>query len=262
MDRTGFIGGSDLYKIIKGDWHELWEIKTGRRQPDDLSNIFKVMLGTQTEAFNINWFLENHPNLQIDDVAYQQTFEKTIAHVPYKGTLDGYLLHLGGKHSVLECKHTSSRNTMDDMLASYLPQIHLYMRISNCDSAYLSVIFGNDWESVRIEWNEDYWRDVHTQAINFWNLVTNDIEPQADHGSKIDWKQVNIDGLSSRCANTDNFFVRTAHEYVETHDVAKQNAEYKKELVALMNDNEREVYCDLLTIKRDKRGAKRITINK
>ena len=56
MDRRGFIGGSDCVKIMQGDWQELWEIKTNRRKPDDLSDNLAVQLGTFTERFNLEWF--------------------------------------------------------------------------------------------------------------------------------------------------------------------------------------------------------------
>ena len=56
MNRIGFIGGSDMRRIMEGDWISLWEEKTGRKKPDDLSDVLPVQLGTFTEQFNINWF--------------------------------------------------------------------------------------------------------------------------------------------------------------------------------------------------------------
>ena len=37
--RREVIGGSDANKIMAGEWQELWEVKTGRSQGDDLSEI-------------------------------------------------------------------------------------------------------------------------------------------------------------------------------------------------------------------------------
>ena len=53
MNRQGFIGGSDMRRIMDGDWVSLWEEKTGRTQPEDLSNHLAVQLGTYTEDFLI-----------------------------------------------------------------------------------------------------------------------------------------------------------------------------------------------------------------
>ena len=55
MERKGFIGGSDLYDIMNSNWHKLWLIKTGRQEPEDLSNQFNVRLGQYTEKFNLDW---------------------------------------------------------------------------------------------------------------------------------------------------------------------------------------------------------------
>ena len=56
MDRKGFIGGSDMYALEHGNWFDLWQIKTGRKEPDDLSHMFNVNLGNETELFNMRWF--------------------------------------------------------------------------------------------------------------------------------------------------------------------------------------------------------------
>lgn len=262
----GFIGGSDLYDIMNGNWNKLWHIKTGREKPEDLSHIFQVQLGSLTEEFNLNWFMKTHVYLQENYIVHtQKEFKKTISGVPYKGTVDAQLVTKDNKFTlkdttIVECKHTTNNKTMKDMLSMYLPQIHLYMRLSDTDNAQLSVIFGNQYDSVEVTFNEEYWKNVHTQVHQFWSHVENDVEPDTNYAQKIDWKSVQIDGLVARDANKENYFVRTAHNYIETYQRAKENEQYKKELISLMNDNEREVYCDALTIKRDKRGAKRITI--
>ena len=51
MNRKGFIGGSDCVKIMQGKWLELWQVKTGREQPEDLTHNLAVQLGTITEDF-------------------------------------------------------------------------------------------------------------------------------------------------------------------------------------------------------------------
>ena len=37
MDRTTFIGGSDVVRLVNGDWENLYLEKIGEKQPDDLS---------------------------------------------------------------------------------------------------------------------------------------------------------------------------------------------------------------------------------
>ena len=79
---------------------------------------------------------------------------------------------------------------------------------------------------------------------------------------KIDWSSVAINNLKARDASSDNHFVAMAHEYINTVDSAKANESAKKELRSLIKDDEREVFCDLLAVRRDKRGACRIVVNK
>jgi predicted phage-related endonuclease len=263
MNRIGFIGGSDLYNIMKGDWHDLWLVKTGRKEPDDLSNVFRVNLGVATEDFHIDWF-SRHGGYPL--VEKQKQYQQNIDGVPYKGQVDA-LMQTDDSYvpnTILECKHTSSNRTIKDMLENYMPQLHLYMRLSNTHECFLSVIFGNEWGWCRVNFDNDYWSKVHNAVIDFWEMVETQIEPPVNGVSvdKIDWSNIAIDGLVARDASQDNYFVDLAHNYVNTIDAAKDHEAVKKQLRSLINDNEREVYCDFLSIKRDKRGACRIAIKK
>lgn len=263
MNRKGFIGGSDLYNIMKGDWHDLWLVKTGRKEPDDLSDVFRVNLGVATEDFHIDWF-SRHGGYPL--VEKQKEYQQNIDGVPYKGQVDA-LMQTDDSYvpnTILECKHTSSNRTIKDMLENYMPQLHLYMRLSSTHECFLSVIFGNEWGWCRVNFDTDYWLKVHTTVIDFWQTVETQIEPSTDgvNVDKIDWSNVAIDGLVARDASQDNYFVDLAHNYVNTIDAAKDHETIKKQLRSLINNNEREVYCDFLSIKRDKRGACRIAIKK
>ena len=59
MERKGFIGGSDCVKIMEGEWEELWEVKTGLKEPESLLRNLPVQLGRHTEDFNLKWFAFN-----------------------------------------------------------------------------------------------------------------------------------------------------------------------------------------------------------
>ena len=263
MNRVGFIGGSDLYNIMKGDWHDLWLVKTGRKEPDDLSDVFRVNLGVATEDFHIDWF-SRHAGFPVEEK--QKEFSLTIDHVPYKGQADAIMRtdDAYAPNTILECKHTSSNKSMKDMLENYMPQLHMYMRLSNTNECFFSVIFGNEWAWCRVKFDEDYWMNVHHTVMDFWETVETLIEPSVNgvDVNKIDWSNIAIDGLVARDASKDNYFIDLAHNYVQTIDAAKDHETAKKQLRSLIQDDEREVYCDFLSIKRDKRGACRIVIKK
>lgn len=55
------LGGSDANIIMSGDQEKilrLWKEKRGEIEPEDLSRVLPVRMGSFTEAFNITWFEE------------------------------------------------------------------------------------------------------------------------------------------------------------------------------------------------------------
>jgi len=257
MDRKGYIGGSDLYTILNGNWNELWQVKTGRKEPDDLSGQFNVALGTSTEEFNLNWLVKQ---TGWDILPSPKTIRKKIAGVPYQARADAIAHDDDGTPMIVECKHTSSYKDMNNIISMYLPQVHLYMRVHELQAAVFSVIFGNKWEYIKVDYDHEFWMKVSTQAYQFWQMVEADVEPTHDYGEPIDWTKIAINGLVARDASDDNYFMDLAHRFVNGSQAARDYEQLKKELRSMINDNEREVFCDLLTIKRDKRGSCRITI--
>jgi sulfite reductase alpha subunit-like flavoprotein len=193
---------------------------------------------------------------------FAEVTRKNIADVPYQARPDGIGKHdHSDEYAIIEAKHTGGHKKMSDILSAYLPQVHLYMRVMDIHQTVFTVIFGNRWEHCVVDYDHEFWMKVHAQAFNFWQHVVEDTRPDTYEEVKIDWTQVKVDGLVSRDASQDNQFVNLAHEFVNASQNMRQHDSIKKELRSMINDNEREVFCDLLTIKRDKRGACRITIN-
>lgn len=252
MKRTGFIGGSDCVKIMQGDWLELWQIKTGRADPPDLSKNLAVQMGIHTEDFNLDWF-ETEYDCVLSD--HQRHYRDKIGLVPARGTVDAMF-----GDAVVEAKHTNSFNKMDDIIKRYMPQIQLYCRLAESPDAYLSVFFGNSkWESTVVSFDNSYFNSMWAVVSDFWGYVIRDEEPPSDVETRhISTDSVPVDNMVVRDASTSNEFVSTAATYVHglEQDKVFQNA--KKSLKEMVAPNEREVYCDFLTVKRDKRGALRI----
>ena len=255
MKRTGFIGGSDCVRIMQGHWLELWQVKTGRSEGDDLSRNIAVQLGSLTEDFNIEWFEYEH-DCTITDT--QKSFEKRIGDVPTKGTVDG----MWGS-AIIEAKHTNAMNNMDNVIEYYMPQIQTYAHLANADGIYLSVIFGNSkWESAYVARNQEYFNSMWAVVSDFWGYVVRDQEPVGIDTPSISIDKIEVDNMIRRDASTDNEFTSKAHDYIEHQSAAKLFEAAKKDLKSMVGHNEREVYNSLLTIKRDKRGALRITTRK
>jgi predicted phage-related endonuclease len=256
MKRTGFIGGSDCVKIMQGDWLELWQIKTGRIDSPDLSKNLAVQMGIHTEDLNLKWF-EQMYNCTLS--CHQSEFENELGFVPAKGMIDAMWNDLSYS-AIVEAKHTNSFNKMDDMLKKYMPQMQLYMRISGASECYLSVIFGNSkWESTVVSYDYSYFNSMWAVVSDFWDHVVRDKEPFDFSTPNVSTDSISVDNMVIRDASTSNEFVSTAATYTQglEQDKVFQNA--KKSLKEMVAPNEREVYCDFLTVRRDKRGALRIT---
>lgn len=253
MNRQGFIGGSDAVKIMQGDWYDLWCIKTGRNLPEDLSRNLAVQMGTHTEDFNLAWF-EQEQNAVLH--GHQQEFEREYGMgVPFKGTVDAMW-----DDCIVEAKHTNAFNDMDSIIQWYMPQIQLYMWLAVKEGAYFSVFFGNNkWESAHVAYDAAYTESMMGVIADFWRHVEEDREPLGVEVPNVNIMSIPVNDMVVRDASQDNMFVDAAVTYVQGYEKNRVFENAKKDLKAMVADNEREVFCDYLTIKRDKRGSLRIT---
>lgn len=253
MNRMGFIGGSDTIKIMQGDWLELWQVKTGRAAPADLSDNIAVQLGIHTESFNLKWF-EQRVGLKV--TGQQKMFFDNIGDIPIKATIDG----ITGDNEIVEAKHTNAHNSMESLLEYYMPQLQTYIRAADAKGAWLSAIFGNNkWEASYVARDDQYFASMWAVVSDFWSYVLRDEEPLGFSVPDLSIDRIAVDDMVKRDASTDNAFIDAAHTYVENEDQARAFEGAKKSLKEMVADNEREVYCDLLTVKRAKNGSLRIT---
>ena len=257
MERKGFIGGSDCVKIMQGNWLELWQVKTGRVEPEDLSRNIAVQMGVYTEDFNLGWFASEY---DCTLTWFQKSFKEVIGSVPVKGTIDAAVGD-SIEDSIVEAKHTNSYNTLDKVIEYYMPQLQLYIHLAKANGAHISVIFGNNkWESAYVKRNEEYFNSMWAVVSDFWGYVLRNEEPVGnDQPIQLSIDKVSVDNMVKRNATSDNQFVDSAITYIENEAAAKTFESAKKQIKDMVGDNEREVYCDQLTAKRDKRGAIRIT---
>ena len=149
---------------------------------------------------------------------------------------------------------------MDKVLTKYMPQIQLYCHIAKADGAYLSVIFGNSkWECLHIAYNQDYLNKMWELVTQFWTHVQDKKRPVDREVEAISTENIVLDQMVVRDASRDNEFVSEAHAFISTLNAAQINDRAKKNLKNMVGHNEREVFCDTVRLKRDKRGAIRIT---
>jgi hypothetical protein len=98
-----------------------------------------------------------------------------------------------------------------------------------------------------------------TVVSDFWGYVIRDEEPIGVDTPSLSVDRVPLDNMVARDASQDNQFVDAAVTYIQGYEKNRIFENAKKDLKNMVSDNEREVYCEYLTVKRDKRGSLRIT---
>ena len=114
IDRHKGIGGSDsgiLMEESLSGIHNLWLLKTQRKEPDDLSNVLPVQMGVLTEDFNKSWFTkqtsiyaEEYPmGIVVDGFRWACSL-KNLSETSFKGWdcgLDNFMAFL--RFSITSC---------------------------------------------------------------------------------------------------------------------------------------------------------------
>jgi len=248
MDRTKGVGGSDANKIIKGEWHDLWLIKTKRKEPDDLSDVIPVQIGIATESLNIDIF-EKLSGMEVKrDVELTQK-NHMMSH------LDGFI---SKEKCVLECKHTYQNNTIEDVAKQYYAQLQHYMMHSETNKAYLSVFFGNvRHEYVYIEFDKEFADKLYIQEEKFWKLVLEDKEPTIDVDSSIIDipEHPNLDGMTTIDMSNNIKWRDCAKQITDTKEYVEINKSAKDTLKLLVPKDCRKAMGCGFSISRNKKGS-------
>ncbi len=175
------IGGSDAAVVVGlNRWKspfQLWLEKTGKAEPEDLSNNEYVYWGKVLEEVVANRFCEltgkkvqRRGLLQMDDYPY------------ILASVDRMVV---GENAGLECKTCNGFSAKewedDEVPAAYYVQCQHYMMVTGCERWYIAVLIGGN----RFVWKEiprnDKEIDLLFQAeTEFWHKVQEGIMPEVD----------------------------------------------------------------------------------
>jgi hypothetical protein len=177
-ERRKGIGGSDAAVIMGGDpaaLIALWEEKRGVREPEGLSRVLPVQMGSFTEPFNIHWFEQTTGRAVTNEGEPRQA-----ARYPFmRCTLDGLTVNGKGQPAVFQAKHVNQYSKIDEVAAKYQPQIHHEMHVTGLRHAVLSVFIGTmNYEFVEVECDEFYLAQLIDRERDFWRCM-NTGEPPA-----------------------------------------------------------------------------------
>lgn len=186
------IGASEAAPIIGASaWmtaSELWEIKTGRKKPKDLSDNEYVRYGTEAEQHIRGLFMLKHEDYQLTYRPYDFVYQKERPWL--RCTLDGELTSEDGETGILEVKTHMVRNKndlktwTDRIPEAYLVQLLHQFLATGFTYAFLTaeLIFQNFDSQIRTYYYEanDYREEMDwllSEEKKFWDSVQSGNSP-------------------------------------------------------------------------------------
>ena len=194
--RTRRIGGSDAAAVIGKNPYmtneRLWEIKTGRREQADISDVEAVMYGAKAEEYLRELFRLDFPEYEVE---YKENNLWINEKYPFAhASLDGWLKDGKGRNGILEIKTATITSAVqrakwnNQIPQNYYCQVLWYMMVTEFDFAILKAQLKTEWpgqlpslrtehyliERSEVQQDIDYLREAGKQ---FWSYVEKDTRP-------------------------------------------------------------------------------------
>ena len=194
-NRGNGIGGSEISAVIGCnpymDNGTLWELKTGRRQAEDISDKPYVQYGTQAERHLRGLFRLDFPQY---NVAYVENNSFRNDRYPWaQASLDGWMSDNDGRLGVLEIKTSDVLSSMhkerwNNMVPpNYYAQCLMYMAVIEADFACIKAQLKTVFNDVPYLQTRHYFierSDVQDdidylmeEGEKFWGYVQRDEKP-------------------------------------------------------------------------------------
>lgn len=183
------VGGSDMSTILGLNSfktpYELWLEKTGRVEPEDISDKWAVVKGNALENELRKRFRAQHPEMLVTDGTDKQFI---MCGKPYlRASLDGILQREDGSFGILEIKTAGNRRAGDwhdedgnlRIPPYYLAQVEFYALVTGWTWGVVYAAIGDD-EPVEIPFEADVedMAAIDKAAADFWRFVTSGTPPQ------------------------------------------------------------------------------------
>ena len=248
--RRNAIGGSDANKIM-GDKPEyitrLWQEKRGEIEPEDLSDVLPVQMGSFTEPLNRYWF-EKKTGLTVTNFG-DEVLSFEYPHM--SATLDGLVIDEQGVETLWEAKHVSAFAKEAEIIARYVPQLHHNMIVTGTERAILSVFYGTmTWKQHRIGFDPMYAEALLAAEDRFWKCVQSGEPPVAGPIIAPPVEAVKVADMSGS-----NAWAWQAAEWLENGDHAKRFKAAEEAIKELVEADVKEASGHGIIALRSKRGA-------
>jgi len=242
--RSKGVGSSDVAKIMSGDWFGVWEQKTGRAEPEDLSDVLPVIIGAFTEPLN-GFVYQRRMGVPLEACKRQ-----THPDHPFL-VAEGDYVHADGSAGV-ECKHVNAFAKDDEVVSRYWWQCQHQMAVYGWPKVYLSVIFGTQkWERFEVTRDDDGIAEMIETCRKFWTHVETDTPPENYEGETV---TVSMDEMRE-VEMASNAWSSFAVDWLENRKPAKVFKTAETELKALVAPDVKRAYGAGIEIKRSKAGA-------
>ena len=162
------IGGSDASAILGMNPYksniELFEEKTGRLLPEDISDKPYVKYGTQAEPLIRLLFILDYPEYQV--IYHENRILRSKTFPFMQASLDGELIDSEGRKGILEVKTTNILQSMqrekwkDRIPDNYYIQVLHYLLVTGWDFVVLRAHLRSDWGPDRRTMVDVYKRQI------------------------------------------------------------------------------------------------------
>jgi predicted phage-related endonuclease len=257
--RRSGIGGSDANIIMSGDRQRivaLWEEKTGRREPEDLSWVLPVQMGAATEALNCAFYTH-----ATGRTIRSRNEMRVAPGMPWmRCELDGITATEKGDDAIFEAKHVNAFSTIEDVVQRYMPQLHHNMHVARLRHAVLSVFIGTlRHEIFEVVLDDFYLAALMDAEADFWRCVETETPPE---GYTPPPPPVAFENLREVDMSESNLWASNALDWLANKDAAKTFDKAAKEIKGLVPPDVGRAFGHGIVVKRSKSGALTISAEK
>ena len=201
QQRTEGVGGSDVAAIMGlSPWRtplQVWLEKTGREQPQNISDKPYVAFGNIMEPVVGKWYADRYPTFTVRRVnAICQSISRPWA----QASLD-YEVRISGRWGVLEIKTArTAQDWQDGVPAYYLTQVTHYLSVTGRPFAVVAVLFRDtcEFKDYYIKRDEEDVAAVDAAVDAFWrDYVVADVMPALEGTTGEIGSLTNWHGLSN-----------------------------------------------------------------
>lgn len=190
--RKKFLTASDAKMVMDGRWIELWRLKKGLDEEENLDDKLSVQLGSFTEPFNLYWF-EKKTGQKVDYYSdslvaakswamltgrdAKSEFQQSVEHLWMACSLDGMSTAADGTPCVIDAKHVGQFR-FEELTERYTAAMTHQCVVMDVDHWVLSVLVGNGRiEIIEQAKDEFFAEELIAREAEFWGYMQRDEEP-------------------------------------------------------------------------------------